>query len=391
MSNSYTIEYLNGEFNKSYKAAISAKERGDLKTAQVKFLEAASICDKLANYLEGNEKEKMVERSEKLKNIAGAIEVNKPSFNNQVKNNNGGSQTPRYGIYGDTNVQNNNEQNDVNYDEEMSQFITFFPADQLEFGFEGVIGLDDAKQAITDYVINPILYPEYYNYKFIDNKGVLLEGPPGTGKTTFAKAVAKEIKQPFALIDVAKLVNCYVGETAKNIDKVFNYLRGFSKNNSCGVTLFFDEFDEIAKKRGGDDKASASAVPALIRNLDGMARNKDFLIIANTNCKEMLDSAVLERFRKLIHIPLPDEYSRRLLFVNKANDIEEEFLERLDFLTLAKVSEGLSGRDITYICDDFKHFLGDIKRERKENEVDLNEKMISLIENRKHQKDIKGE
>ncbi|MCR4660935.1 MAG: ATP-binding protein [Clostridia bacterium] len=375
---SYAIEYLNNEFNRVYKLAMDAKDKGDFKLAQSKFFEASSICDKLSNHLEGEDKEKMVLRAEKLRNIAEAIETKGAQINSNHSNN-------TQSFNAQNNENNSFEQGSV-LDDEMSQFITFFPAENLEFGFEGVIGLEDAKKAVTDYVINPILYPQYYNYKFIDNKGVLLEGPPGTGKTTFAKAVAKEIKQPFALIDVAKLVNCYVGETAKNIDKVFNYLRGFAQNNDCGVTLFFDEFDEIAKKRGGDDKASASAVPALIRNLDGMARNKNFLIIANTNCKDVLDSAVLERFRKLIHIPLPDEYSRKLLFIGKSEDIEEEYLARLDFVKLAQESEGLSGRDITYICDDFKHLLGDLKREGTIEEVDLNEKMIDLINNRKNQK-----
>ena len=368
MSN-YSIEYFNSQFKKSYEEAIYYKDHGNLKAAKDKFLEASNFLETLANHVDASLKDTYIERARRLKQIANSIDVNAEVKKVQA-NNNGSS----------------NSQDSTTNDSDINQYVTFYSVDKLKFGFEGVIGLDEAKKAVTDYVINPILYPQYYNYDLIDNKGVLLEGPPGTGKTTFAKAVAKEIKQPFALINVANLVNAYIGETGKNIDKVFNYLREYTEEHKCGLTVFFDEFDEIAKKRDGDDKASAAAVPALLRNLDGMTQNKNFLIIANTNHKEMLDKAVLDRFRKLIYIPLPDKHSRKLLFTMKLEDIEEDFLYRLNFDEIAEASDTLSGRDITYICDDFKHFLGDAKRENTGNEIDINEKMLDLIRNRIDQK-----
>lgn len=362
MSN-YSVEYYNNQFKKCYDDAIDYKERGNLKMAKDKFLEASNYLDILANYVSSDMKEIYQNRAKRLKDIANSIDVNsKPNK-----------------------INNKEQQNNLDEYSDINQYVTFYPVDKLTFGFEGVIGLDDAKKAITDYVINPTLYPNYYNYNLIENKGILLEGPPGTGKTTFAKAVAKEIKQPFALINVANLINAYIGETGKNIDKVFNYLRNYAEENDCGLTVFFDEFDEIAKKRDGDDKASSAAVPALLRNLDGMTQNKKFLILANTNHKEMLDKAILDRFRKLIYIPLPDKNSRKLLFIQKLEDIEEEFIYALDFDLIADKSDTLSGRDITYICDDFKHLLGDIKREGL-TDRNINDEMIFLIENRINQK-----
>ena len=263
----------------------------------------------------------------------------------------------------------------------MSQYFTFFSAEDLKEGFEGVIGLEEAKEAVTEYVINPIKYPQHYNYSFADNKAVLLVGPPGTGKTTFAKAVAKEINQPFALINVAQLVNCYVGETGKNIDKVFAALRDYSERNNCGLTVFFDELDEIAKKRGGDDKASSSAVPALLRNMDGVKQNKNFLILANTNCMEMLDDGILDRFRKRIHIPLPDKNMRLAFFRGKLSELEAEYVNQLDIEGFAEMSEGLSGRTITYICDDFKYYVGGVKAGIKDGS-DLNSIIYAAINQR---------
>ncbi len=244
--------------------------------------------------------------------------------------------------------------------DEMMQFFDFYEPDSL-MGFDSVIGLEEAKQAIKKYVINPVLYPEAYNYRYLDNKAILLEGPPGTGKTTFAKAVASEIHQPFALIRMSSLVNCYIGETAKNIDKAFSYLRDYAERNDCGITVFFDEFDEIGKSRSGDDKVAEAAVPALLRNLDGVKTNKSFLILANTNLKAELDRAIQERFRRQIYIPLPDETMRRQLYISKLTEVEEKYTAMLDFDAAAVQSEGLSGRDITYICDDFKYQLGEVK------------------------------
>jgi SpoVK/Ycf46/Vps4 family AAA+-type ATPase len=95
--------------------------------------------------------------------------------------------------------------------------------------------------------------------------------------------------------------------------------------------------------------------------MDGVKNNKGFLILANTNRKDMLDAAIAQRFRKLIYIPLPEEKDRRLLFDKKTSDIEEVYREQINYDRLAEISEGLSGRDITYICDDFKRELAKYK------------------------------
>ena len=238
---------------------------------------------------------------------------------------------------------------------------------------------------MTEYVILPHKHPEAYNYHFLDNRTILLEGPPGTGKTTFAKAVSKEIDQPFAIINVASLVNCYVGETAKNIDKVFAFLRDYTERQKCGVTVFIDELDEIAKRRGGDDKASEAAIPALLRNLDGMKGNKDFLILANTNRKDVIDSAILQRFRKQLFIPLPNAEMRKELFRQKLKEIEPSFLEQIDLDSAAENSDGLSGREITFVCDDFKYFLSRLKAGLTEESV--KEKFDALIREKRAQID----
>ena len=350
----FSREYLYGKFQRSYEEALSAKSVNDLARAKRLFYEAADYMERLAE-CGGEDREAHLSHAQRIRRIADAIS---PS---------------RYADYGEVPISMETaapqslypigpagETGGETVPTGMEQYFTFFRPDELE-GFESVIGLEEAKAAVEDYVINPIRYPEAYSYHFLDNKAILLEGPPGTGKTTFAKAVAKEIDQPFALVNVSALVNCLVGETGKNIDKVFAFLRAYAEKNDCGITVFFDELDEIGKARGSDDKTSEAAVPSLLRNLDGVAKNKRFLILANTNRKDLLDSALAERFRKLIYIPLPDADLREKLFAAKLSDVEEKFMGEVDLQEAAARSEGLSGRDITFICDDFKYLLAKLK------------------------------
>lgn len=358
------ISYYKELYEKSYKEGVMAHEMNNLAVVKARFNDASTYLKKLAQ-LDLANKAEYEKRAERLKGIADKIEVVPYKSNQSVQAVNNQTYTQQV----DTSQKET---------EDMSSFFTFFEPHELSSGFEGVIGLDEAKEAVTEYVINPIRYPEAYNYKFISSKCILLEGPPGTGKTTFAKAVAKEIQQPFALVNVAGLVNCYVGETGKTIDKVFNYLRDYVSKNGVGITVFFDEFDEIAKSRSGDDKASQSAVPALLRNLDGVKENKNFLILANTNCKDSLDSGILSRFRRKIYIPLPDQTMRLKFFKDKLKQLEPEHYEKIDFERVAICAEGLSGRTITHICDDFLHFIGGVKAGIRKC-TDYNEFLVQKI------------
>ncbi|MBQ8429644.1 MAG: ATP-binding protein [Clostridia bacterium] len=378
----FQAEYFRELYEKSYKDALNANYVQNFALAQKKFLEAAQYLGKLAS-MDANNKEVYVQRAETMKRIAaalqGKIDQQARSAQEQAK-----PQPKRKREDEFPNFQNTQDFEDSpsTPDEDMSAYYTFYSAGDLVDGFDKVIGLEEAKEAVTEYVINPIRYADAYSYNFLSSKCILLEGPPGTGKTTFAKAVAKEIEQPFVLVNVAAMVNCYVGETGKTIDKVFASLRKYVEENDCGITVFFDEFDEIAKSRGGDDKASQTAVPALLRNLDGVKENKNFLILANTNCKESLDSGILSRFRRKIYIPLPDKAMRIQFFQNKLSQLEKEYFDLLHLEELADASEGLSGRTIAQVCDDFLHFVGGVKAGIRTCS-DFNEALLDIIRKQK--------
>jgi SpoVK/Ycf46/Vps4 family AAA+-type ATPase len=372
---SFSNEYLYENYKRYYEDGLAAVQEKQYAIAKDKLEAASDYAKKLALVSDGEKQIRLLNESKRLKAVVDSIEEN---FMND------GNPTKKYA----NNFSDEGNCNDETKLAEMQQFFEFYTVDALTEGFNDVVGLDEAKAVITDCVINPMRYPEAYNYKFLGNRAILLEGPPGTGKTTFAKAVAKEIDQPFALIKVGALVNCLVGETGKNIDKVFAFLRDYAATNKCGITIFFDELDEIAKKRGSDDKTSETAVPALLRNMDGVIGNKGFLILANTNRKDMLDSAIAERFTNLIYIPLPDSEMRFQLFKKKLSDIEESFLSKIDFALASERSEGVSGRDITYICDSFKFQLSKFKAGLIDVK-DLNEVLGDIIDKRRKSKNIK--
>lgn len=380
----FSEEYLYENFKRCQREAIAANQKGQASLAKSKLNEAAEFMEKLSMAASGEYRGKYAENANRIRALADSIKSTGPNkegrnaFSDSPQLQSAGGGTDALSVY---------SADDKSAD--MSEFFKFLRKDELKFGFDGVVGLDSAKSAVTEYIINPVRYPEAYNYNFLDNQAILLEGPPGTGKTTFARAVAKETGVPFALVNSGALVNCYIGETGKNIDKIFNFLRSYVEENNTKVIIFFDEFDEIAQKRGSDDKTSAAAVPALLRNLDGVASNKNLFVLANTNFVNMLDPAIAERFRRIIHIPLPGSVARKELFKAKLSDVEQEFIDEINFESAAELSEGLSGRDITFICDDFKRVLSKIKAKIIQTQ-NLNGLLRELIEERQNTK-IKSE
>ncbi|MCD8205618.1 MAG: ATP-binding protein [Clostridia bacterium] len=366
-----TTQYFLEQYKQSYAKSADAKNRGE-------YAESARLMKESAYYLTqanadftGTEKETNDERIKRMLEISESLllKVQEAKKTAAKSGPNAGGQPHSSSSSGTS-------------ESGGKSFYSIVDASDIDVTFDDVIGLELAKKTVTDYVINPKLYPDKYNYNFMQNKGILLEGPPGTGKTTFAKAVAREVRQPFALVNVSTLVDCYVGETSKHIDELFAVLRDYATENRCGVTIFFDEFDEIAKKRGSEDKASENAVPALLRNLDGVITNNDFLLIANTNCVDMLDPAILSRFRRRINIPLPGYEGRLSLFKSKSRDIEEEITSQIDWDRMVGLSEGMSGRDIAYICDDFKYELGGMKAGLTES-ADVSDILAECVERRR--------
>ena len=171
---------------------------------------------------------------------------------------------------------------------------------------------------------------------------LLFIGPPGTGKTTTARALSKKLYLPLLEVKLSMITSQYLGETSKNIEKIFEIARMMSP-----CILFIDEFDYVAKMRTSDEHAAIKrAVNTLLKSIDDINLVEDgVLLIAATNHPSLLDPAVWRRFDKVIEFPEPEETIRRRIFEIFLAKIDGDF----DIDELVKETEGFTGADIKLV------------------------------------------
>ncbi len=230
-----------------------------------------------------------------------------------------------------------------------------------EVTYEDIGGLGDQINEVRETVEMPLTDPELFDEAGIDPPaGVLLHGPPGTGKTMLAKAVARQTDATFIKMAGSELVHKFIGEGARLVRDLFEVAR----QNSPSV-LFIDEIDAVASKRT-ESKTSGDAevqrtMMQLLSEMDGFDSRGDVKIIAATNRFDMLDRAILRpgRFDRLIEVPLPETEGREQIFRIHTRDMNVE--DGVDFESLARLTEGLSGADVKSICTEAGMFA--IRRE----------------------------
>jgi len=211
-------------------------------------------------------------------------------------------------------------------------------------------GLEQQMQEVRETVEMPLDRPEMFQQVGIDPpSGVLLHGPPGTGKTMLAKAVANQTDATFIKMAGSELVHKFIGEGAKLVRDLFEVAR----ENEPAV-LFIDEIDAIASKRT-DSKTSGDAevqrtMMQLLSEMDGFEERGEIRIIAATNRFDMLDPAILRpgRFDRLIEVPKPDEAGREIIFQIHTRDMN--VADDVDFVELADMADDASGADIKAVC-----------------------------------------
>jgi proteasome regulatory subunit len=219
-----------------------------------------------------------------------------------------------------------------------------------DVSYADIGGLDEQMREVRETVELPLQQPEAFDTVGIDPpSGILLHGPPGTGKTMLAKAVAAETDASFIKMAGSELVHKFIGEGAKLVRDLFEVAR----DNEPAV-IFIDEIDAIASKRT-DSKTSGDAevqrtMMQLLSEMDGFDERGDIRIIAATNRFDMLDEAILRpgRFDRLIEVPKPDETGRELIFEIHTRDMN--VADDVDFAELAEVADEASGADIKAIC-----------------------------------------
>ncbi len=171
---------------------------------------------------------------------------------------------------------------------------------------------------------------------------ILFVGPPGTGKTSSARALSRWFNLPLLEVKLSMIISAYLGETSKNIDNVFMLAK---KLNPC--ILFIDEFDFVAKSRATDDHGAIKrAVNTLLKAVDDISLVEDgVLLIAATNYPQLLDHAAWRRFDKVMSFDVPDEEMRRRIF----EKILEKVDATLDLAELARLTDRYTGSDLRLV------------------------------------------
>ncbi|MBO6573157.1 MAG: AAA family ATPase [Balneola sp.] len=176
-------------------------------------------------------------------------------------------------------------------------------------------------------------------YSKIKGSKMLLSGPPGTGKTSMAKAIAHYLDASFVARSATSFKSKWVGETEASIRKLFTTARMYKP-----IVLFIDEIDALAKGRTSDNPHSADALNELLVQLEGFADNTDIYFIAATNRRNLLDSAFLSRMNYEFEMPLPNTLQRKQILIGLMDGLPTK--GSLDYESLAKDTEGLSHRDL---------------------------------------------
>jgi transitional endoplasmic reticulum ATPase len=214
--------------------------------------------------------------------------------------------------------------------------------------WEDVGGLGQVKKKLIEAVEWPLRYPDLFREANVKPpKGILLSGSPGTGKTLVAKALANESEVNFISVKGPELMSKYVGESERGVREVF---RKTKQASPC--ILFFDEFDSLVPERGLGENSQVTerVISQFLTELDGLEELKGVLVLAATNRKDLIDSAILRpgRFDFTLEFPLPDEKARREIFAihTKGKPLASD----VDPGVMAQKTEGLAGADIEVIC-----------------------------------------
>merc|ERR1712004_28490 len=214
-----------------------------------------------------------------------------------------------------------------------------------------VAGLTAAKEALKEAVILPIKFPHLFTGNRKPWRGILLFGPPGTGKSYLAKAVATEANNStFFSVSSSDLVSKWLGESEKLVKNLFQMAREHKPS-----IIFIDEVDSLCSSRSDNERESARRIKTeFLVQMQGVGNDNDgILVLGATNIPWVLDAAIRRRFEKRIYIPLPEAHARTAMFklnmgTTNASLTEDQYRQ----LGSDDKTDGYSGADISLVVRD---------------------------------------
>ncbi|KAK0411395.1 hypothetical protein QR680_005633 [Steinernema hermaphroditum] len=236
------------------------------------------------------------------------------------------------------------------FDEHLIEMIeSEIMALENEISWDDVAGLEDAKKSLREIVVLPFKRPDLFTGIRAPAKGVLLFGPPGTGKTMIGRCVASQCNATFFNISASSLTSKWVGEGEKLVRALFAIAR-----LKLPSVIFIDEIDSLLSSRKDNEHESSRRIKTeFLVQLDGIATSSDerLLILGATNRPQELDEAARRRFAKRLYIALPSAQARQkivcALIADQKHSIVTEELNKISTIT-----EGYSGADMRQLCAD---------------------------------------
>ncbi|CAL9105821.1 hypothetical protein MUK42_11633 [Musa troglodytarum] len=222
------------------------------------------------------------------------------------------------------------------------------PASEIGVTFDDIGALDDIKESLQELVMLPLRRPDLFKGGLLKPcRGILLFGPPGTGKTMLAKAIANEAGASFINVSMSTITSKWFGEDEKNVRALFTLAAKVSP-----TIVFVDEVDSMLGQRSrvGEHEAMRKIKNEFMTHWDGLLTKPEerILVLAATNRPFDLDEAIIRRFERRIMVGLPSQESRELILRTLLS--KEKIEEKLDFKELATMTEGYSGSDLKNLC-----------------------------------------
>ncbi|KAI5179050.1 fidgetin-like protein 1 [Pancytospora epiphaga] len=237
---------------------------------------------------------------------------------------------------------------DCNVDEYIIERIKMeILEEHVNINWDDIVGLSNVKKAINEIVLWPMLRPDLFTGLRGPPKGLLLFGPPGTGKTMIGKCIASQCKATFFSISASSLTSKWVGEGEKMVRALFYLARKMAPS-----VIFIDEIDSLLSQRSENENEGSRRIKTeFLVQFDGagVKENDRILVVGATNRPQEIDEAARRRLVKRIYVPLPELPNR----VQMARNLISEYSNRIDdggLEEIGRMTEGYSGSDMFNLC-----------------------------------------